>query len=197
VTPLAGQFRAEKDHKLQVRAFARLVQSSRFVEHAWSSTVRLLLVGGCRGPADQQLVEEIQALACQLNVADRVEFRKNVGWEELCQLLASSAVGIHTMWCEHFGIGIVQMMAAGVVTIAHNSGGPKTDIIEHGNTGFLAVTEEEYAKCLEQALVTKNEQPLSHTDMQRRARLSAQRFSDEAFGEQFAACLVPLLPDMA
>lgn len=63
--------------------------------------------------------------------------------------------------------------------------------------GFLAVTEEEYAKCLEQALVTKNEQPLSHTDMQRRARLSAQRFSDEAFGEQFAACLVPLLPDMA
>lgn len=57
-----------------------------------------------------QLVEEIQALACQLNVADRVEFRKNVGWEELCQLLASSAVGIHTMWCEHFGIGIVQMM---------------------------------------------------------------------------------------
>ena len=33
------------------------------------------------------------------------------------------------MWNEHFGIGIVEMMAAGLLVIAHNSGGPKTDII--------------------------------------------------------------------
>lgn len=82
--------------------------------------------------------------------------------------------------------------AAGLVTIAHNSGGPKTDIVEHGQTGFLAATEEEYAECMAQALVTKNERPEAHTDMQRAARRSAQRFSDEVFAEQFAACLVPL-----
>jgi hypothetical protein len=28
-------------------------------------------------------------------------------------------LGIHTMWNEHFGIGIVEMMAAGLLTIAH------------------------------------------------------------------------------
>jgi hypothetical protein len=33
------------------------------------------------------------------------------------------------MWNEHFGIGVVELMAAGVVTIAHNSGGPKMDIV--------------------------------------------------------------------
>jgi len=38
-------------------------------------------------------------------------------------------VGLHTMLEEHFGISIVEMMAAGLYTIAHNSGGPKEDII--------------------------------------------------------------------
>lgn len=37
--------------------------------------------------------------------------------------------GLHTMLEEHFGISIVEMMAAGLYTIAHNSGGPKDDII--------------------------------------------------------------------
>ncbi|ELR14454.1 asparagine-linked glycosylation 11 (alpha-1,2-mannosyltransferase) family protein [Acanthamoeba castellanii str. Neff] len=187
-----AQFREEKDHKLQVRAFARLLQSPTFTRHAWADSVRLLLVGGCRGPADQQLLDEVAALALEKGVVNRVDFLKNVGWDELRRLLGHSAVGLHTMWCEHFGIGVVQMMAAGLVTIAHNSGGPKTDIVEHGQTGFLAATEEEYAECMERALVAKNERPEAHTDMQRSARRSAQRFSDEVFAEQFAACLVPL-----
>jgi alpha-1,2-mannosyltransferase len=187
-----AQFREEKDHKLQVRAFARLLESPTFTRHSWASSVRLLLVGGCRGPADQQLLDQVETLAQERGVADRVDFRKNVGWDELRRLLGHSAVGLHTMWCEHFGIGVVQMMAAGLVTIAHNSGGPKTDIVEHQHTGYLAATEAEYAECMERALVIKNEHPDEHTNMQRRARLSAQRFSDEVFAEQFAACLVPL-----
>ena len=37
--------------------------------------------------------------------------------------------GLHSMWCEHFGIGIVELMASGVIVVAHNSGGPKSDIV--------------------------------------------------------------------
>lgn len=37
--------------------------------------------------------------------------------------------GLHTMWNEHFGISVVELMAAGLVVVAHNSGGPKLDII--------------------------------------------------------------------
>lgn len=36
---------------------------------------------------------------------------------------------LHTMIDEHFGIAIVELMAAGLITIAHNSGGPGLDII--------------------------------------------------------------------
>lgn len=33
------------------------------------------------------------------------------------------------MKSEHFGISVVELMSSGIVTIAHNSAGPKMDII--------------------------------------------------------------------
>lgn len=33
------------------------------------------------------------------------------------------------MEAEHFGIAIVEMMSAGLITIAHNSAGPQMDTI--------------------------------------------------------------------
>ena len=38
-------------------------------------------------------------------------------------------VGIHTMVNEHFGIGIVEYMAAGLIPLANGSGGPLLDIV--------------------------------------------------------------------
>jgi alpha-1,2-mannosyltransferase len=31
---------------------------------------------------------------------------------------------------EHFGINLIEFMAAGLIVVAHNSGGPKLDIIK-------------------------------------------------------------------
>ena len=69
------------------------------------------------------------------------------------------------MWNEHFGISIVEMMSNGLITIGHNSGGPKSDIItvppqqvsssrhsEVQRTGYLAHTEEEYVHSFREIL---------------------------------------------
>eukprot|EP00008_Paramoeba_atlantica_P001349 CAMPEP_0201501614 /NCGR_PEP_ID=MMETSP0151_2-20130828/83682_1 /ASSEMBLY_ACC=CAM_ASM_000257 /TAXON_ID=200890 /ORGANISM="Paramoeba atlantica, Strain 621/1 / CCAP 1560/9" /LENGTH=60 /DNA_ID=CAMNT_0047895131 /DNA_START=1046 /DNA_END=1225 /DNA_ORIENTATION=+ len=56
------------------------------------------------------------------------------------------------MWCEHFGIGVVEFMAAGLIPVAHNSGGPKMDIVIH-DTGYLAKDPKEYGEALHVALV--------------------------------------------
>lgn len=59
------------------------------------------------------------------------------------------------MWCEHFGIGVVELMASGVIVVAHNTGGPRMDIvrpIDDQETGFLASSEEEYAEKMLQML---------------------------------------------
>jgi alpha-1,2-mannosyltransferase len=44
-------------------------------------------------------------------------------------LFSRSKVAVHTMKEEHFGISIVEMMSAGLIVIAHDSAGPKMDII--------------------------------------------------------------------
>lgn len=46
---------------------------------------------------------------------------------------------------EHFGISVVESMAAGVVPLVYNAGGHK-EIIAHGDVGFLWKTEKELLK---------------------------------------------------
>jgi alpha-1,2-mannosyltransferase len=100
------------------------------------------------------------------------------------------------MWCEHFGIGIVEMMAAGVITIAHKSGGPKTDIISvPGENGFLAATAEEYAEVLHTIFQRRNDRQFCGA-IQETARLSVQRFSDEAFEDAFSKAVAPLFSSL-
>ena len=50
---------------------------------------------------------------------NNVEFRINVPFEELCQTMQKASIGLHSMWNEHFGIAVVEMLAAGLITIAH------------------------------------------------------------------------------
>jgi alpha-1,2-mannosyltransferase len=94
------------------------------------------------------------------------------------------------MWNEHFGIGIVEMMAAGLIVVAHNSGGPKSDIVvpyQGRQPGFLATTAEEYATAIHNALSLS---PSESADLRRRAQASSTRFSDEVFAHRFTAVVL-------
>ena len=115
------------------------------------------------------------------------------------------------MWNEHFGIGIVEMMAAGLIVIANNSGGPKSDIVVPFNdeqqransggdgatsavarlttTGFLASSVDEYAGFMYRALTLD---PKEAAAIRRNARASAKRFTDEVFAESFEKAILEL-----
>lgn len=47
----------------------------------------------------------------------------------MLQWLSRASIGLSTMIDEHFGINIVEYMAAGVVPVTHASGGPLNDIV--------------------------------------------------------------------
>ena len=62
---------------------------------------------------------------------------------------------MHTMKHEHFGIAIVELMSSGIITVAHNSAGPKLDIIGGAKkeVGFLADDLEGYTFFVHKALI--------------------------------------------
>ncbi len=51
-----------------------------------------------------------------------VEFRLNIPLSELHGVLTRAAAGLHTMRDEHFGIGVVELMAAGLVIKTRGGG---------------------------------------------------------------------------
>lgn len=90
------------------------------------------------------------------------------------------------MFNEHFGIGNVELMAGGVIVVAHNSGGPRMDIIKHGSTGFLASSAEEYANQLME-IVSIDDKDMNQIRIN--ARKDVSRFSDEEFETSLVAAL--------
>jgi len=128
----------------------------------WVKEASLELVGGCRDADDEARVAQLRTLAKELGILGRVNFHVNASQMLLIKLLRECRAGVHTMWNEHFGIGVVEMQAAGCIPVAHNSGGPKADIVRKiasakGDdsdldtfipTGILAATPDEIADAM-------------------------------------------------
>ncbi|TDH67665.1 hypothetical protein CCR75_009181 [Bremia lactucae] len=178
-----SQFRPEKNQLLQLQAFQVLLTKYTEPMTTTFKDFRLVLVGSCRNTDDSARVETLKRQARELGIADRVEFVVNASFTELKRYLSRSSIGIHTMFNEHFGISNVEMMAAGILVIANNSGGPKADIVKP-ETGYLALTADEYATKM---MLLLNKSPAESIQMRKAARQSSLRYSDKAFGEQFLA----------
>lgn len=83
-------------------------------------------------------------------------------------------------------------MAAGTIIIAHNSGGPKMDIVVPYNgqtTGFLASDETAYADAMERVFRMSSKE---RQDIREAAKASVVRFSDEEFEVSFIEAVQPI-----
>lgn len=99
-----GQFRPEKDHQLQIRAFRKLLDR-KGEGPGGRASLRLVLIGGCRNQEDEKRVLTLRGICHDLGVSEQVDFKLNVPFEELKRELVNATIGLHTMWNEHFGIG--------------------------------------------------------------------------------------------
>jgi alpha-1,2-mannosyltransferase len=175
-----GQFRPEKDHMLQIKSLETLIRNFP----KWKDA-KLVMIGSCRGAEDEWRVNELQNFISSLGLHDSVEFVLNQPYSVVKEWLAKASIGIHTMWNEHFGIGVVEMMAAGLLVIAHNSGGPKQDILvpfKGKQIGYLAKSDTEFAFAMNEALSLS---PSESRMMRALARQASMKFSDQAFMTSF------------
>ncbi|GAB5372122.1 hypothetical protein AAMO2058_001638400 [Amorphochlora amoebiformis] len=161
----------------------------RGVSESKGNGVRLVMVGACRNEGDRSRVRDLKRLANELGVTDHVTFAVDISFKDLQNYLAKASLGLHTMRDEHFGICVVEYMAAGVIPIAHASGGPMMDIViqyEGKKIGFLAETVEEYAKALYSGLRLSAEEGES---MRYLGRKRVNEFSNEKFVSRFATLI--------
>lgn len=86
-------------------------------------SIALLIIGSTRNSNDEALfrVLEGELIACHLQ--HHVFLVRNSSHSDVQLYMRMATIGLHTMWNEHFGISIVEMLASGLVVIAHNSGG--------------------------------------------------------------------------
>ena len=121
-----------------------------------------------------------------MGVKDFVKFLPNGTKEQILEEFSKAKIGIHTMVDEHFGITLIEMMAAGLILVTHNSAGAKDDILvsfdDGSKPGFLVENEEEYVDQIEEILLRyeKMKNIIIPASTKR-----AEIFSDEAFKTQF------------
>ena len=140
----------------------------------------LVMLGSSRHREDDALVDLLRRRVDTLQLQRHIHIYTNLSYSLLSFILRHAEIGLHTMWNEHFGISVVEMMATGLVVVAHDSGGPRTDIVSDACNGFRASTADEYAEKI--AFILDN--PSKMKDIKVDAMIAARRFSDEKFSKK-------------
>jgi glycosyltransferase involved in cell wall biosynthesis len=135
-----------------------------------------------RLPESRATLSLLRDLAVRGDLAGKVTIRPSVDEAERRWLLGNCLALLYTAPEEHFGIGIVEAMAAGRPVVAVNRGGP-LEIVEEGRSGFLREPDATaFALAVREiAADPRRGAALGEAGM-RRAR---DHFSRDAFGETF------------
>eukprot|EP00871_Galdieria_phlegrea_P002538 jgi/Galph1/3285/GphlegSOOS_G1971.1 len=160
-----SQFREEKNHSLQLYAIQRLVQRN------WKTKCKdllLVIMGSTRNQQDMDRVSGLKRLAEELEISQYIRWVVNASHEQVKRYLSEATVALHTMQNEHFGISIVEFMAAGIIPIAHRSGGVEKDILIMKTT-----SADEYATFMEKVLFELSEEQITAMQVSKIAQLSS------------------------
>lgn len=146
-----SQFRPEKDHALQLRIVRALLDKHPELKRSADGqrALRLVVIGSCRNAEDEERLAGLKELAHELAIQSYVEWHVNAPFRVIVEKLGSASIGLSTMVDEHFGINVVEFMAAGLLTLSHASAGPLQDIavpVDGLETGFHASSMDEYVE---------------------------------------------------
>lgn len=176
-----GRFVPEKNMVLAIEALAEMRNTA---SSDVSQRVRLVIAGSCdeRLPESTRTLAALRRRAVELGLADRVNFRCSIPDAERNSLLGHCRGLLHCNRAEHFGISLLEAMAAGRPVVAVNNAGP-VEIVLHGETGYLCDPSPGSFAAAMTALV---EDPDRAMAMGVAGRLRVEQcFSRRAFGDGF------------
>lgn len=114
-----SQFRPMKRHIDQIKIVSKLKFKG--------IKVSLKMIGGV-SEDQKKYINHLKEVAKTHQV--QLQIISNATQNDINRIFAKSHIGLHTMHNEHFGIAVVDMISAGLLVMAHRSGGPLLDIIK-------------------------------------------------------------------
>jgi len=179
---MAARLQRYKGHAHFLQALASLPQETHGV-----------ILGGSLFGMEPTYRTELEQIADQLRIRERVHFTGFVSDAELHGFLAQAELVVHPALDEDFGLSVAEAQALGKPVIAFAAHGPQA-IIEDGVTGKLVPVGDQAG--LERALQRALSSPGRLQEWGEAARLRAQEhFSTKAAVAQlqaiYAACLRP------
>lgn len=142
----------------------------------------LIVLGGSSGEGDE--LARLKALASDLGIAGRVEFRPPVPQWELPYYYSAATATVVPSRHESFGLVAVESLACGTPVVASNRGGLRTTVRD-GENGLLVydLSPEGFAARLTELLGDE----VLERRLRSRARESVRGYSWEAVGEAVLA----------
>jgi len=178
-----NRFDPRKNLPLAVEAFAHL---RRLLPGETFARLRLIVAGGydARMPENVSTFNKIQDLSRRLGLNDHVHLLRSLNDRKRLDLLRACHCLIYTSPNEHFGIGVVEAMAAGRPVVAVNRAGPCETVLD-GVTGYLVEpTPQDFARALARLI----EDPELALRLGRAGQRRAEaEFSRSAFGSRLDA----------
>lgn len=124
-----AQFRPEKRHDLIVDQYKVFLDKAIAAKTKATLIPSVVFAGSCRTEDDTATLDALKNKVDELNLNEYFEFVVDAPYLEISSLLSTCSYGLNAMWNEHFGIGVVEYMAKGVIPIVHASAGPLLDIV--------------------------------------------------------------------
>ena len=136
---LCGRYTPEKNYEVALKVASLLPD------------VEFTIIGASSGKISTSYFAKLQLMKNRLRLKN-VRLLKDVSRKDQIEIYSTSKVFMHCMRGEHFGIAVVEGMAAGLIPVVHKSGGPWSDITDYGKYGFGYSVVEEAANAIERAL---------------------------------------------
>lgn len=184
-----GQFRPEKRHDIQLD----MLKYHQKLHP--ESDIELRILGSAKFAESEEIIKHLEH-RIKTEKIKNVKILRDLRFNDLKQEIKQATYGIHTMIDEHFGIGIVDMLSGGLITLAHKSAGPRDDILgnhTHELYGYLAEDDKDFNVTLNK-LIENYQDPQKREVMLQRTKkgqdFAKKHLSNEAFADKMYKFIV-------
>ena len=167
---VCGRYSPEKNYEY-------VLETANYLKEA-----EFAVVGSPSGEKSTKYFEKLLCIKSEKNL-ENVELYKALAFKDLLGLYNKAKVYMHSMKNEHFGIAVIEAMAAGLVPVVYRGGGPWEDILKakQGYLGFSYKNPSEAANIIKMLLSDEK----LRKDIVGRNTIYVKKFSEAVFKEKF------------